>query len=95
MNIIKNIKTWLTKKDETTTVNISADLQTSLEWYVLDNLRQEVCRIIAEKFFQEHEEKLKKTLLQDKNFADKVYNAVLLNLAANYSSKDISCQRHS
>jgi hypothetical protein len=76
-----NIKTWFTKNatgtKDTLNLQITA-LENLLEYDTIMRIKEKVVESIADKFLQENGEVIKKDILKNKNFADSVYNAIVL-----------------
>lgn len=82
--MIKEIKSWFTQNKESggRTFNFSAELfTTAIEYHLIQDLEKEIVKRIADLFLETHGEELKKDLLNDPNFADAVYNAIILKKA--------------
>jgi len=84
MNPIKEIKSWFTKDQATSTTIGYFEVTMSLamlESSVLEGVSKEIVNKISEKYLEEHAEEIKKKILDNPNFASAVYNAIVLKVA--------------
>jgi len=85
LDMITNIKTWFTKNKEKDVLNIQVDyIHCSLQSYLIEDLRSQISKILADKFIKEHGETLNKNIVNDPDFADAVYNAIVLRKAKDF-----------
>lgn len=85
MNIIKDIKSFFSRNtDGSSEIDVKIILNTldyKLQYGVYENIASEVSKIVAETFLKENHEIIRKQILENPNFADSVYNAIVLKKA--------------
>lgn len=84
IKMIKEIKSWFTdnKGSNTRTFNMSIELmQVGVEYELIERIQREIVIKVAEKFIETHGEEITRDLLNNPNFADAVYNAIVLKKA--------------
>lgn len=79
------IKSWFTdnldSSGKTLHLEVPVAVQTVYDNYIAPAIINEIKERVVEQFFKEYGETIKKSILKDKHFADKVYNAIVLKKA--------------
>ena len=87
MNLFKNIKAHFEQKPGSfeTDVRFTAEIAKQvLEHCYSSDFRREVARVVAEQFYEKHEQQLRELILKDKKFMPAVYNTIVSRTAADY-----------
>lgn len=82
--MIKKIKSWWSHAtgESGPTYTLQATLlEKGIQYELIEKLQHEIILRIADKFLEEHGEEVTRDMLNNPNFADAVYNAIVLKKA--------------